>query len=381
MLLALCGCARHAPAPGAEPPRDDAPLAALPLGEAPLWFELGPEGPRRIASPADASLEDFVPWPLSRRVAGLLPQDTLLTLVINRQGFLVLRPAADAALVMTLAFDPAWDTCVASAAFFVGETPAAFLSRDTFFSVGGQQVPDAPVRLLPPPGEEPRGIVPEALRAYPAAAGWEAAGLFPAPDGLWYLRVCRPGPTDDQGEQVFLRAASLEAPAAPISLGGWYAASAPEPLAAAPAPLARALAAAFAQAGSASFAELASPGASRRVFAPAAGPADAGSAGTGSADAGSAGAGSAGADMALSPLSGFFREGDSPLAFVILPDGRGFFTLAETPAAPFRFPPLPAGFCYTAAALAGPTLAAAWEEQTDAAVGAAGFVLIPAPWE
>jgi hypothetical protein len=43
---------------------------------------------------------------------------------------------------------------------------------------------------------------------------------------------------------------------------------------------------------------------------------------------------------------------------------------------PLSLPALPPGFVYTAAALCGNTLIAAWEEQEGYRIGAAGFMAI-----
>ena len=50
---------------------------------------------------------------------------------------------------------------------------------------------------------------------------------------------------------------------------------------------------------------------------------------------------------------------------------------AEMEARPLTLPPLPEGFVYTGIGLAGDdTLFAAWEEQEEYSVGAAGFMVI-----
>ena len=58
-------------------------------------------------------------------------------------------------------------------------------------------------------------------------------------------------------------------------------------------------------------------------------------------------------------------------------DPRGFETPgANVDSAPFSLPALPEGFVYSGVVLLGNVLAASWEEQRDASIGAAGFMVM-----
>jgi hypothetical protein len=77
------------------------PLALIKSGEHPLWFvlidgvsETGLNGIRLRATPSDAALKEFVPWPVARNASALLLHDERLVLAINREGFLVAQGAS-----------------------------------------------------------------------------------------------------------------------------------------------------------------------------------------------------------------------------------------------------------------------------------------------
>jgi hypothetical protein len=84
------------------------------------------------------------------------------------------------------------------------------------------------------------------------------------------------------------------------------------------------------------------------------------------------------------PLIGFFvgdDQGREARALVTDSGGRGVYgkMRGEVPElGDFSLPPLPEGFVYTRIGLSGPALIAAWEEQADLSVGAAGFMVIAA---
>ena len=66
-----------------------------------------------------------------------------------------------------------------------------------------------------------------------------------------------------------------------------------------------------------------------------------------------------------------------PLALAIFPDGSGFYSYGtEQDVRSFSLPPLPEGFIYTGIAVLGKVIAASWEEQQEAGIGAAGFMVI-----
>jgi hypothetical protein len=60
-----------------------------------------------------------------------------------------------------------------------------------------------------------------------------------------------------------------------------------------------------------------------------------------------------------------------------LPDGQGFFSYGEeTESEYFSLYALGEGFVYTGVAVIGNVLVASWEEQQEAGVGAAGFMVV-----
>ena len=71
----------------------------------------------------------------------------------------------------------------------------------------------------------------------------------------------------------------------------------------------------------------------------------------------------------------------------IFPDGRGLYTQRvnqgqpSLPAVrPFSLPALSEDFVYTGIALLGDIILASWEEQQEAGIGAAGFMVRSAFW-
>jgi len=76
-------------------------------------------------------------------------------------------------------------------------------------------------------------------------------------------------------------------------------------------------------------------------------------------------------------LYAYCQDAPEPLALAMLPGGFGFFlTGDEREANPFSLSALPEGFVYTGVAVLGNVLIASWEEQQEAGVGAAGFMVV-----
>jgi hypothetical protein len=72
------------------PPIPDSLLAIVKSGEAPLWFEFGPDGPVLIPGPEDTPEYPFAPWPQTRHAAGVAVDEAgRLIMAVNRDGFLV----------------------------------------------------------------------------------------------------------------------------------------------------------------------------------------------------------------------------------------------------------------------------------------------------
>ena len=65
------------------------PMAILQSGEYPLWFKLSENGPVYIESIEDAVLTTaLVPWPFALHISFLLEKDGVVSLAVNRDGFL-----------------------------------------------------------------------------------------------------------------------------------------------------------------------------------------------------------------------------------------------------------------------------------------------------
>jgi hypothetical protein len=227
--------------------------------------------------------------------------------------------------------------------------------------------------VIAPDEPAPRPLELPAFAAWPSGEGWDADALRLGPDGFWYFRLVKkdlPPPAI-----VYRRSRNLDGEGEEVSPGAFRNSALPEPPAAAPPALRAALDAAGALSGAA--AAVVSPDfAWLRRFASGGINAGADSAAgvSGAADAAESGGGR---------ISGYYRrKGAGAIALTALPGGRGFFAAESADAAgvpeirPFALPPLPERFAYTSIGLAGNILFAAWEEQEDFNIGAAGFMII-----
>ncbi|MDR2102776.1 MAG: hypothetical protein LBP42_01595 [Treponema sp.] len=347
------------------------PLAILEPGNAPLWFELGAEGPLLINAPGAASLTPFEPWPLARYAAGFLFRGDDLFLAVNRDGFLIFTPrrgegsgAVRDGLALYRAADPLfWQRYTLGAFFFYRDFPAALLYRNDFFADPAAEAPSPRVWGLVPGTPYPAALELPAFDAFPPGAGWDIDALRQGQDGRWYYRGVQ-NPAASPAPR-YLRTADLSQPGEETSLAAFQESARPESLAEAPPLLRLVLEEAFKLSGSSRFqtAAVLFPGLSGpRRFSP---------------------------DSALNfsdedliELSGYYRDagtGTLPDALAILEDGRGIYGKdrgAGFEIGPFVLPPLQEGFVYTGAAPAGTALIAAWEEQQGWNVGAAGFMVL-----
>jgi hypothetical protein len=386
-------------------------LAVLQAGEYPLWFECTEAGPRQISFPDESGLSPFIPWPLARHIRFILPRGEELVMGVNRDGFLRFAPWEDTGaapansrgaernnaekggasargrgVALYRSADPAyWGQYTLAAVFPFAGKAAALLYRDDFFTETVAPLPAPRFFALDPGSPEPRALEIPAFGDFPATEGWDLDALRAGPGGYWYYRGIRKNA--GQPEIVYYRTRDFDRKGEAVSVSGFQNAALPEPLSAAPALLRTALEAAFALDPGAAAATVVSPafpgprhfsgglkgtaGSAEREGAEGAGPESAG-------------------DLAV---TGFYREpgaGGPGIALAVLPGGGGIFcaggggTAGETvpgeAAAPrpqrLSLPALPAGFAYTAAALCGDTLIAAWEEQEGFSIGAAGFMAI-----
>jgi hypothetical protein len=361
------------------------PLAVLEAGENPLWFELAEDGPRQIGFPGEAGLTPFTPWPLARHIRFALPLGDDLILGINREGFLRFAPRngpgpvseGGGGIALYRAADAArWGPYTLAALFPFAGRAAALLYRDEFFTASPAPLPAPRAFTLDPDWPAPRPLEIPAFEDFSAAEGWDLDALHAGPGGYWYYRALRKSAS--QPEIGYYRTGDLDRKGEAVSVTAFQNAALPEPLAVAPPLLRSVLEAAFALGSGGGSAAVVSPGfpGPRRFSG---GPDKAGD----------------GFEFPGPELAGFYREpaaGRPGTALAILPGGGGFFH-AESPAGadagtaappgprPLTLPPLPPGFAYTAAALAGDTLFAAWEEQEGYSIGAAGFMAVRITYE
>ena len=355
-------------------------LAQLDTGDNPLWFELGPDGPKLIDSPAAADLVPYAPWPSARFISGIQAWDAYLVLAVNRDGFLVLGAAAetDAVMLYRVSSGGLWDPYTAESLFSWEGKPAVLLYRNDFFADPAAPSPRPQVYVLERSSAVPLGAAVPALEAFPSEGPWEAEVVQRGPDGFWYYRMKEKGTA--RNETAYFRTGDLGEKGEKISVGDWRDSDLPEGPENAPALLAAIL-------------HRAQP------------ELDGGQGGAdeqgGTGGQGGAGPGQVFVVRAVSPdfegprffssarisslagnensvlLYGYCREKSEPLALAILGDGRGLCVYGSgEDAQPFSLPSLPDGFVYTGAALLGNVLAASWEEQQEAGIGAAGFMVM-----
>jgi hypothetical protein len=375
------------------------PLAIIQAGELPLWFELGPDGPERISTPAEASLVPFTPWPLVRHIRGLLIQDRRLIVGVNREGFLIGVPWGNAVDTNSIALyrisDTAyWDDYSLDSLFFIEGQAVALLYRDDFF-VEPSEKPPSPRVLTPEVGRSrPIGLEIPAFSGLPPEEGWDVEGLRRGQDGFWYYRGIR----RDQAEPelVYLRTADLTLPGEKSSAAALRQAVRAAPLEEAPPALRPVLERGFSLLGrdadrvSKTVAVLSPGSGGPRYFA--AGPEAAGEDmreffayyadidANGMDAGGRAGDGMAGAGVDHDGMAA--GESGAPYALIITAEGRGVYGkyrdgVPET--GEFSLPALPEGFVYTGIGLCASVLLVPWEEREDWNVGASGFLIINAP--
>jgi len=329
-------------------------LALLKTGANPLWFEFA-EKPCQIASPSDASLADFAPWPLAYHSAGILANGGNLVFAINRGGFLVLKPGPEpGAAVMHYAAEPdSWDEFSVAAVFTYENCPAVLLCRDDFFTAPAVLPPEHPVMSLNEFFPIPEWISVPCMEYLHQKEGWEVNYLRKGPDNNWYYRYYQTGYSTPGIE--YYRTKNLSQPGEKISQGEFRNASSPQtPENAGQFPSLALLAAVVNEMSP----EINGHPVFRMI----------------SEDPSKSGDFSFSSDGEINLLFGFHRD---IITFAILPDGRGI-ACRDGGVFIFTLPALPEHFCYTGAGLAGNVLAASWEEQNEFSIGAAGLMVINA---
>ena len=347
-------------------------LALLKTGENPIWFELTPDGPGLIEYPAAAALLPFTPWPHARFVAGMQIWNGFVVMAVNRDGFLVLGPAAETGtaardLIMYRAASAGlWDPYTAESFFTWENKPALLLYRNDFFTEPAATPIRPQVFVLDSTSPVPLGIKVPALESFPPGGAWEAELVQRGPDGLWYYRMKEKGKAEN--ETAYFRTGDLAEKGIKISPGEWRDSNQPEDPANAPMNLAVVLnrAASVLNLEGTIVIRTTSPDFEGMRFI-------------------RAGAAEAAAGAGTEPPAPALLYGYSSVihqtALAVQSDGRGLYSRGrEASVRPFSLPLLPEGFVYTGIALLGNVLVASWEEQQEAGIAAAGFLTQAAVW-
>ena len=332
-------------------------LSLLETGENPLWFELNSGGPSLIDSPGSASLAPFTPWPYARYIIGMQIWDNFLVMASNRDGFLILGPADDAANVVLYraASGGIWDPYTAESFFTWEDKPAVLIYRNDFFADLNAPSPRPQVYLLDKSSPVPLAADIPALEIFPSDHTWETEVVHRGADGFWYYRMKEKGEVQDG--TAYFRSRELDAAGEKISFGDWINSNNPEKPENAPAVLKEFLyKVSKADLGKNAEVKAVSPDFDGPRFFDF--------------------AGSSAETENPKLMYTFSREKDSS-AIAIVPDGRGLYSNGNDDSInTFSLPALPEGFVYTGLALIGKILAATWEEQQEAGIGAAGFMVI-----
>jgi hypothetical protein len=337
-------------------------LARLRTGENPIWFEFGQDGPSLIESADAASLTPYAPWPHARYVTAMAMWKSFLVMAVNMDGFLVLRLAGDLAqsettelILYRSAAGGLWDPYTTESFFFWEDRPAVLLYRNDFFGELAAPSPEPQVYALDLSSPVPVGVSVPALEIFPSGENWETELLRRGPDGLWYYRMKRKGQA--RVESAYFRTADLNVEGKSISFGEWMNSDRGEASENIPGNFAIVLDCASEYlSGTTGLLKTVSPDfEGQRIFRL--------TSGTGGDN--------------FAALSGYCQMPPEPLALVIFPDGRGLYSYGEeSETGYFSLSVLPEGFVYTGVAVLGNALIASWEEQQEAGVGAAGFMVV-----
>jgi len=351
-------------------------LARLRAGENPIWFEFGQDGPLLIESAAAASLTPYVPWPHARYVTAMAMWSGFCVMAVNRDGFLVFVPAgepvpsaskaaelllyrsADSTAAGNFAAGSLWDPYTAESFFFWEGKPAVLLYRNDFFGELAAPAPNPRVYTLDLFSAVPVGAYVPTLEIFPSDGSWETEQLRRGPDGLWYYRMKEKA--QSMPGTAYFRTKDLSVEGEKISFGEWMNSGRGEASENIPVILALALNASGYFSGSSGLVKTVSPDfEGQRIFA----------AGV------SAGFAAIAENTTL--LYAYCQDAPESLALAIFPAGTGFAATGDDrEAVPFSLSALPDSFVYTGVAVLGNVLIASWEEQQEAGVGAAGFMVM-----
>jgi hypothetical protein len=358
-----------APEPKSEPQADVRtsatlwmnPMAIVIPGDNPLWFELSDNGPVVIPSPEEASLREFLPWPHSLHVKDMLIQENRLVMAVNRLGFLVFIPWDSSRLGMYSVFDKAyWSRYSIASLFSFDQTPEALLYRDDFFS-GNEDVPlpKMPVKGLVKGSTQPIDITIPAFTDFPSSKGWDIEALHRVENGGWYFIAAQK--SSDRHEKHYFKTDALNEQPSSISMGDYWLALEPESLQKTSLLLQNTANEAMkSRPENLSYLiEAMSPNSESEIRY--------------AYNSGGA-----------SDMISLFAYVDDEKALAVFYDGNGAIGTKTANdsinTSVFSLPKLPKDYFYTGIALADNTIVASWEEQQSYGVGAAGFVLVKAPF-
>ncbi|MCL1813994.1 MAG: hypothetical protein FWG29_10820 [Treponema sp.] len=391
LLIPACQLKNLSP----EKTAGQAPLYIIKIsGPEPYYFELDPNGPLLIPSPAEASLGPFIPWTHSRHISHFLPvytnetgKEEVLYAAINRGGILELR---NQGIENALYYHPGeeiWNDFQVAAFFRYNNKPTAFLTSERFFSVEERPSPPSPLWVLWEGSLKPITI--SAINADKSAA-WISNSVFLGKDEIWYIKKSLSGQ-----ENNYFRTIDLSLSGQGIYVEQFLEAASPLEATSELVPplLAWALAEAERLAGKPCNVTVVSPDfPAKRLF-------------SGFTEVSDADQNTENGEFTLE-LSGYYRQnisGKEALAAILFPNGRGVYCRSNgiiIKDSHFTLPALhttanpgiPSGnseentgsFVYTGVALLGNGpdiyLVAGWEEQKDWNVGAAGFLLVEINW-
>jgi hypothetical protein len=307
------------------------------------------------------------------------PGPDRLVMAVNRCGFLVwvpLRAPQNGEAALYRVAEPAWDGLTVAALFRYapgdaagngvtgsGAWDAALLYRDDVFSGAEGGPPGDRVRALPPGGFEAEALNIPAFSSLPGNEGWDLESLRRGRDGAWYFRGVRGGANP---ASVYYRAGELSFAGDSVAAGVFRNAVSPYNYEEGPPVLREALEeAAASEGGRMLIAAIVSPVFDApRYYA------------VGGTGGGELSALPSALPSAFTELSGFYLPGRRPSAALLFPDGRLVYAEEDGGVIRASLPGLPEGFAYTRLGAAGTVLLAAWEEQLEWNVGAAGFMVI-----
>jgi len=339
-------------------------LARLRAGENPIWFELGQDGPFLIEAAAAASLAPYVPWPHARYVTAMAMWNGFLVMAVNRDGFLVFGPigeSPEATELLLCRSDSGgiWDPYTIESFFIWEGKPAVLLYRNDFFGELTVPTPDPRVYALDSSSPVPVGAFVPALEVFPSNGSWETELLRRGPDGLWYYRMKEKA--QGRNATAYFRTDDLNIGGRKISFGEWMNSDCGEDTVNIPHNLAILLerVLGFFPVAKGQMKTVSHDFEGQRVFT------------FGASD----GISSIAENTAL--IYAYCQNAPELLALAIFPDGMGFIlTGEEQEAIPFSLPAMPEGFVYTGIAALGNVIITPWEEQREAGVGAAGFMVM-----